>query len=161
LAIDYIVAQLEHRKSSKTEDPLPGTSNFLEAMERYHAYFPKKTCIHTFSPDVSSNDNDESYRPSPHYHFIEGESFIYLDWKLQSPKVELSCWNCRQSGVLKADCWLRHEQTNFSKSKALFPVWTGSGRAILAVLMNYKCELCSSNYLANDEWILNQLDAHM
>jgi hypothetical protein len=159
LAIDCIVAKFEHRKSSKTEDPLPATSNFLEAMERYHAYFPRKTCIYTFPPD--DGDDDDSFRPSPHYHFIEGETFIYLDWKLQSPKVELSCWNCLQAGVQKVDCWLRHERTNFSKSKALFPVWTGCGRPILAVLMNYKCDLCNSNYLANDGRILNQLDAHL
>jgi hypothetical protein len=161
LAIDHIVNRFEHRKSSKTEDPLPTTSNFLEAMARYHTYFPQKKCIHTFGPDASINDDDDSYRPSPHYHFIEGESFIYLDWKLQSPKVELCCWNCLQSGVPKADCWLRNDRTNFSKSKALFPVWTGSGRPMLAVVMNYRCELCSSNYMANDGRILKQLPAHL
>ena len=69
-AIDYIVAKFKHCKSSRTEDLLPATSNFLEAMESYHAYFPKKTCIYTFPPD---NDGDDgNYRPSPHYHFIEG-----------------------------------------------------------------------------------------
>ena len=35
LAIDLIVSQFEHRKSSKTEDPLPTPSNSLEAMKRY------------------------------------------------------------------------------------------------------------------------------
>jgi hypothetical protein len=159
LAIDHIVAKFEHRKSSKTEDPLPATSNFLEAMERYHAYFPRKTCIYTFPPD--DGDDNDAYLPSPHYHFIEGESFIYLDWKLQSPTVELSCWNCLQAGVPKVDCWLRHERTNFSKSKALFPIWTGCGRPMLAVLMNYKCESCNANFLANDGRILCQLDAHV
>jgi hypothetical protein len=44
-AIDYIVAQFEHRKSSKTKDPLPTTSNFLEAMARYHNYFSQKKLI--------------------------------------------------------------------------------------------------------------------
>ena len=63
LAIDYIVTRFEHRKSSKTDDPLPATSNFLEAMERYHAYFPRKTCIYTFPPDDGDND---TYFPSPH-----------------------------------------------------------------------------------------------
>jgi uncharacterized protein YllA (UPF0747 family) len=36
MAIDHIVSQFEHRKSSKTEDPLPTTALFLEAMDRYH-----------------------------------------------------------------------------------------------------------------------------
>jgi hypothetical protein len=157
LAIDYIVAKFEHRKSSKTEDPLPATSNFLEAMERYHTYFPPGVCTYTFPPDIPS----DHLTPSPHYHFIAGESFIYLDWKLLSPKVELSCWNCLQSGVPKVDCWLKHDRSNFSKSKALFPVWTGSGRPTLSVLMNYKCEACSSMYLANDGRVLMQLDAHL
>jgi hypothetical protein len=161
MAIDHIVSQFEHRKSSKTEDPLPTTTLFLEAMDRYHTYFPQKKCIYTFPPDVCCNGDADSYRPSPHYHFIEGESFMYLDWKLQNPKVELCCWNCRLSGVPKVDCWLRNDRTNFSKSKALFPVWTGSGRPMLAVVMNYRCELCSSNYLANDGRILKQLPAHL
>jgi hypothetical protein len=86
---------------------------------------------------------------------------MYLDWKLLSPRVELACWNCLESGVPKAGCWLRHDRSNFSKSKALFPVWTGSGRPTLSVLMNYKCELCSRMYLANDGRILMQLDAHL
>jgi hypothetical protein len=157
LAIDYIVAKFEHRKSSKTEEPLPATSNFLEAMERYHQYFPPGICTYTFPPDISSDDRG----PSPNYHFIAGASFIYLDWKLICPKVELSCWNCFQSGIPKADCWLRHDRSNFSKSKTLFPLWTGAGRPTLCVLMNYKCELCSSMYLANDGRVLNQLDAHI
>jgi hypothetical protein len=153
LAIDLIVSKCEHRKSSKTEDPLPRTSTFLEAMEKYHTYFPPGTCTYTFPQDNST--------PSLHYHFIAGESFIYLDWKLLVPRVALSCSNCLQSGIPTADCRLIHDRTNFSKSKALFPVWTGSGRPTLAVLMNYKCEACSSMFLANDCRILMQLDAHI
>jgi hypothetical protein len=109
LAINHVVAKFEHCESSKTEDPLPVTSNFLEAMERYHTYFPPGVCTYTFPPDIASNNST----PSPHYHFIAGELFIYLDWKLLNPKVELSCWNCLQSGVSKADCCLRHDRSNF------------------------------------------------
>jgi hypothetical protein len=157
LAINYVVAKFEHRKSSKTEDPLCATSNFLEAMERYHTYFPPGVRTYTFPPDIASNN----LTPSPHYHFIAGKSFIYLDWKLLSPKVELSCWNCPQSGVPKANCCLRHDRSNFLKLKALFPVWTRSGHPTLSVVMNCKCETCSSMYLANDGRVLTQLDAHV
>jgi hypothetical protein len=157
LAIDTILKKFEHRKSSKIEDSLPITSNFLEAMQIYHSYFPPGTCTYTFPPDIS----DDSSPPSPHYHFIAGESFIYLDWKLLSPKVELSCVNCLGAGVAKNDCFLKHERTNFSKSKTLFPLWTESGRPTLCVLMNYKCEACSSAFLANDGRILAQLDPHI
>jgi hypothetical protein len=79
MAIDHIVSQFKHHKSSKTEDPLPTTAHFLEAMDRYHIYFPQKKCNYTFPPDVCCNDDADSYRPSPYYHFIEGESFMYLD----------------------------------------------------------------------------------
>jgi hypothetical protein len=134
------------------------TSNFLEAMERCHTYFPPGVCTYTFPPDIAS----DNLTPSPHYQFIAGKLSIYLDWKLLSPKVELSCWNCLQSGVPKADCWLRHDRSNFSQLKALFPVWTGSGgRPTLSVVMNYKFEACSSMYLANDGRVLIQLDAHI
>jgi hypothetical protein len=157
LAIDTILKKFEHRKSSKIEDPLPTTSNFSEAMKMYHCYFPPGTCTYTFPPDIS----DDSSTPSPYYHFIAGESFIYLDWKLISPKVELYCFNCLQAGIAKVDCRLKHDRSNFSKSKALFPVWTGAGRPTLSVLMNYRCDSCSSLYLANDGRILAQIDAHI
>jgi hypothetical protein len=139
------------------EDLLPATSNFLEAMERYHTYFPPGVCTSTFPPNIASTN----LKPSPHYHFIAGESFIYLDWKLLSLKLELSCWNCIQSGVPKVDCCLRHDRSNFSKLKALFPVWTRSGCPTLSVVMHYKCEACSSMSLANDGRVLMQLDAHV
>jgi hypothetical protein len=136
LAIDAVLKKFEHRKSSKIEDPLPITSNFLEAMEMCHSYFPLGTCTFTFPPDTS----DASPAPSPHCHLIAGESFVCLDWKLLSPKVELCCFNCMQAGVAKADCFLKHDQTNFSKSKSLFPSWTEPGCPTLCVLMNCKCE---------------------
>ena len=157
LAISHIVSKFEHRKSKKTEDPLPTTSNFQKAMETYHTYFPPGICTYTFPPDVSTDKSG----PSPHYHFIAGESFIYLDWKLISPKGVLSCANCLRSGVAKAECYLEHDRTNFSKSRSLFPVWTASGRPTLAVAMNYSCALCHTMYLANDGRILDQLDPHM
>jgi hypothetical protein len=56
LAINYIIAKFEHSKSSKTEDPLPATSSFLEAMERYHTYFPPGVCTYTFPPDIASDN---------------------------------------------------------------------------------------------------------
>jgi hypothetical protein len=157
LAISHVISKFEHKKSTKIEDPLPTTPNFLEAMETYHTYFPKGTCTYTFPPDVSSDDS----LPSPNYHFIAGESFIYLDWKLISPKVVLSCSNCLGSGVAKADCYLVHDRTNFSKDKALFPVWTESGRPTLAAAMRYTCAICHTGYMANDGRILNQLDPHI
>jgi hypothetical protein len=39
LAVSYVVAQFEHKKPKKTEDPLPITPNFLGAMETHHARF--------------------------------------------------------------------------------------------------------------------------
>jgi hypothetical protein len=155
LAIFEIVKKFEHRKSSKTEDPLPTTSNFFEAMKRYHAFFPPGECSYTFPPDTAQSI------PSPHYHFIARESFIYLDWKLISPEVELSCFNCLRIGVASADCFLKHDRTIFSKSKSLFPLWTESARPTLCVLMNYKCDSCHSAFLANDGRILVQIDPHI
>jgi hypothetical protein len=157
LAVDTVLKKFEHRKSSKIEDPLPITSNFLEAMEMHHSYFPPGTCTFTFPPDMSY----DSSAPSPHCHFVAGESFVCLDWKLLSPKVELHCFNCMQAGVAKDDCFLKHDRTNVLKSKYLFPLWTESGRPTLCVLMNYKCEACGSAFLANDGRILHQLDPHV
>jgi hypothetical protein len=142
LAVDTVLKKFEHRKSSKIEDPLPITSNFSEAMEMHHSYFPPGTCTFTFPPDML----DDGSAPSPHCHLVAGESFVHLDWKLLSPKVELCCFNCMQAGVAKEDCFLKHDRTNCSKSKSLFPSWTESGRPTLCVLMNYKCEACGSAF---------------
>jgi hypothetical protein len=40
LAIDYVVGTFEHRKSKATNDPLPRTAGFLEAMKSYDEKFP-------------------------------------------------------------------------------------------------------------------------
>jgi hypothetical protein len=50
LAIDTILRKFEHRKSSKIEDPLPITSNFLEAMEMHHSYFPRELALSPSPP---------------------------------------------------------------------------------------------------------------
>jgi hypothetical protein len=123
-----------------------------------HCYFPPGTCTCTFPPDTS----DDSSTPSRCCQFVAGESFlVHLDWKLISPKVELHCFNCLQAGIAKVDCWLKHDRSNFSKSKALFPVWTGAGRPTLSVLMNCRCDGCRSLHLANDGRILAQIDTHI
>ena len=154
LSIDYIVNEFKHQKPTKTSEPLPSSIQFQSAEEKYRKYFAPGSCKFTFPKDLSGC-------PSPHYHSIEGESFIYLDWKLIDPSVPLPCFHCVQRGIPKDDCCLVHKRTNFSKSRNLFPLWTGQGRPTLCVLMNYECQHCNITYAANDGRLLSLLPAHV
>jgi len=96
--------------------------------------------------------------PSPTYHSIAGDSFIHLDWKLIDPTVPLLCFWCQKHGVLSH---LQNNRTNFSKSHAFFPIWSGSGRPIYSVVMSYKCETCKLCCNANDGRLLATLPTHI
>jgi hypothetical protein len=112
-----------------------------------------RMCSFTYPPDF------ESLEPSPDYHFIVGESFIYLNWKLVSSSVELYCPICFAAGTPTADCWLLHGRTTWSKRKHLFPIWTIKGRPTLAVVMKYKYKVCHNLLTANDGCLLSILPA--
>lgn len=154
-AIGYIVKAFEHMKPKATQAPLPSSSDFIEAISRYHKYFPPGVCSFQFPPDIVGGNKP----PSPHYHSIVGESFLYIDWKLIDPSLELYCLKCVEEGTPKTDCWLQHERTNWSKNKALFPIWTATGRPTLAVVMQYKCMKCGVILGANDGRVLAILPA--
>jgi hypothetical protein len=94
--------------------------------------------------------------PSPHYHALEGQSIVNVDWKLAFPKVELLCYNCKH--FRNTATHLLHNRTNFSKRKQLFPIWSHSGLPTTwCVVMNYKCESCDTNCQANDGRLLSLL----
>jgi hypothetical protein len=157
IAIDYIVNAIDHKKSTKVGDTLPQSAYFHKAMEKYHHFFLPGTCSFQLPPDVI----EDGGTPSPYYHSISGELFFFVDWKLVCPAINLSCPNCLQAGVQMDDCQLRHDRTNFSKNKSVFPIWTHSGRPSLCVSMAYKCESCNGSILAIDGRILSMLPAHV
>jgi hypothetical protein len=67
-AISCITSYFEHKKSSKTQEPLPKTERFVQAISRYYEYFPPATCTFTFPrPDIVKGSNST---PSPEYHSI-------------------------------------------------------------------------------------------
>jgi hypothetical protein len=152
-AIGYVVSTFLHRKESETNAPLPNTPAFLEAIGNYRKFFAPGSCVFTYPPDF------ETKEPSPDYHSIVGESFIYVDWKLISSSVELFCPICFAAGMPKEDCWLLHARTGWSKRKSLFPIWTIKGRPTLAALMTYKCKVCNVVMMANDGRLLSILPA--
>ena len=153
LLIGTICAEFRHRKPTETSKELPESEGFKEALDVYRHYFKPGTCTYHFLPEDFDNAD-----PSPHYHSVTGESFIYLDWKLVAPKQKLFCYNCKCCG---ADSELKSTKTNFSHNKTLFPIWSGSGRPIPAVLMQYKCQHCSTVYKANDGRLLTLLPPHI
>ena len=144
LMVDYLYCLLDHRKPVGTDTQQPETFANQSMIGRYRAFFSPGSLSFTFGMDVD-NKNEP---PSPHYHALEGQSILYVDWKLAFPAVELICYNCKHFNGDKRH--LLHDRTNFSKTKNLFPIWTHSGVPTWCVAMKYKCECCKTTYLAND-----------
>ena len=46
---------------------------------------------------------------SPHYHALEGQSILHVDWKLSFPAVDLLCYNCMHALGTKEH--LMHDRT--------------------------------------------------
>lgn len=158
LSIYNICLDFQHHKPTNTASALPETALFHQARKTFLEYFKPGTCTFTFLPEFSTN---VTRPPSPHYHSLVGESFIYLDWKLIAPQEKLLCYSCKSCGVKDVDCELTNLKTNFSHAKSLFPVWSASGRPIPAVLMKYKCKRCNTTYRANDGRLLTLLPSHI
>jgi hypothetical protein len=154
LLVDYICSLCQHKKpthSAISATPQPETVAKQEAIEKYRAFFLPGSLSITFGMDV----NDKNEPPSPHYHALEGQSILHVDWKLAFPAVDLLCYSCMHFQNTKQH--LVHDRTNFSKSKQLFPIWTNSGLPTWCVVMNYKCESCTTCYAANDGRLLSLL----
>jgi hypothetical protein len=145
--VDYICSLFEHRKPTSTT-ATSQTAHKQEANEKYRAFFPPGSLSFTFGMECNVNEP-----PSPHYHALEGQSILQVDWKLAFPGVNLLCFNCKH--FRNATQHLIHDRTNFSKRKKLFPIWTHSGLPTWCVAMNYKCENCNTCYAAKDGRLLS------
>jgi hypothetical protein len=153
-AINYLMDTIAHTKKSSTVKPLPTTEKFAKAFPLYRQFFKPGCCDFTFPPA------DAFETANPNYHVLEGQSIIYLDWKMMFPKMGLLCPVCRLTGD---HCPLSTEKhtTNLSNDKTLFPIWGNAGLPTWAVVVRYKCVSCDCRLLANDGRLLNSLPAHI
>jgi hypothetical protein len=110
--VDYICSLFEHRKPTSTT-ATSQTAHKQEANEKYRAFFPPGSLSFTFGMECNVNEP-----PSPHYHALEGQSILQVDWKLAFPGVNLLCFNCKH--FRNATQHLIHDRTNFSKRKNCF-----------------------------------------
>jgi hypothetical protein len=161
LSIQFVCSQLGHTKPTNTSKPFTTNLNYNSGRSKYRQFFQNPgSCLFTFPHEETSalNALNANNKPSPHYHNVAGDSFIYLDWKLIDPTVPLNCYLCHSQGISSP---LHHVRTNFSKNKTLFPVWGKSGRPILSVVMIYKCQSCNATIWANDGRLLASLPTHL
>jgi hypothetical protein len=153
LMVDYILNLFEHRKPASTAAPAPDTVTKQEAIEKCRAFFRPGSFEFEFQKDRCNAP------PSPHYHALEGQTILHVDWKLAFPEVDLLCYNCKiQEGAKKH---LLHDRTNFSKRKQLFPIWTHSGLPMWCVVMSCKCEFCDATCAGNDGRLLSLLPGYL
>ncbi|KAG7337271.1 hypothetical protein IV203_006809 [Nitzschia inconspicua] len=159
-AVNYLYHVLAHKKPLSTDVGLYTTSTAKEAYSKWLQFFRPGEAQFTFPQEVC----DGTTRPSPIYHLLEGQSIIYLDWKLVSPVTTLYCPNCWRTKKVQVP--LSHSRSNWAHSTtSLFPVWTARGTPIWCILMNYECkakgECCKSRFAANDGRLLTSLPAHV
>jgi hypothetical protein len=72
---------------------------------------------------------------NPHYHSITGSKLLLVDWK-RSFRLEIDCPDAACPGKLDND------QTNFSKNKTLFPIFSLAGQPTWCMVMSMVCTSC-------------------
>jgi len=91
---------------------------------------------------------------SPHHHSILGQQLLLVDWKIAHGLV-LNC------GLANCTGTLANTRTNFSKNKALFPVFVIDGPPLWCMVQTLACTDCKRNVKANDSETLCRLPAHV
>ena len=142
---------LEH---SKKEAPLAVLAVAGFVVERilrnkdsvaYNQHFEQ--CTFTVPVSVNMCDN-------PQHHSIVGHKLLLVDWK-KIHGYELPCAVPNCIGTLKND------RTNFSKNKALFPIYAIDGAPMWCMVMSMVCSCCKRRINANDSEMLCRLPAHV
>jgi hypothetical protein len=132
-AINYVISSFQEVKKSDTLKPLPVTEAFETAYAKYQQFFPSGTCQFVFPA------NDAFADASPDYHVVERQPFIFLDWKLMFPRLEVSCpVVCLVQGK-KCPLYTQTHKTNLAKDKTFFPIWGHQGLPTWALVTTYKC----------------------
>jgi len=89
---------------------------------------------------------------NPHCHSVVGQQLLLVDWKTTHGLV-LTCGMASCAGTLV------NARTNFSKNKALFPMFMIDGPPIWCVVQTLACSCCKRNVKANDSETLCRLPA--
>ncbi len=97
-------------------------------------------------------NHDNNLDPDPQYHSIVGQRFLYVDWHKMFG-LEIPCGRCNRGGFLKND------RTNYSKNRALFPVYMIDTAPMWCMVMSMVCSCCKRRVNANDSEILCRLPA--
>jgi hypothetical protein len=124
LLVDYMCSKFVHKRGATT----PAAQ---EAIATYRQFFLPGSLSFTFPMEV----NDQGTSPSPHYHALEGQTILLIDWELAFPSVDLLCYNCKHFSPEKADRQLERLRSNFSDKKLLFPIWSHCGLPTWCVAM--------------------------
>lgn len=91
----------------------------------------------------------------PHYHLIQGQELLHVQWDIQFSDISLSC-HC--SGCT---CDLISQRSNLFKNKKLFPVFNLRGFPTWCIVMSYQCSNCNSRFNGNDGRLLVTLPPHL
>jgi hypothetical protein len=91
----------------------------------------------------------------PHYHSIEGQQLLLVQWETHFPGLILQCPCYGCVGTLKED------RTNFSKNKKLFPLFRAHGPPSWCIVMSYTCKACKTRFEGNDGQLLISLPEYV
>jgi hypothetical protein len=141
-------------KDVKKNAPLP-----LVAVAKFLASTPKCDVtklipLHTMELTIPIH-RQAGQTLSPLYHSIEGLKVLLVDWQVVFPGLALRCPCGTCNGMLK------HDRTNFSKNKKLFPLFRLAGAPSWCIVQQYTCLSCKNRVNANDGRLLMSLPEYV
>ena len=143
-----IMDQVRHKKPRQIAESvsLPQSQPFKEANARFISIFGSNNIVYTV-PYVM----DSRRLIDPHFHSIAGSKFIYMDFEVAFPDLELACYQCSSSDLCRErDYWSHH--------KRLFPVVDDSNE-IWCLPFRYQCNCCKHVFSTNEGRFLATLPA--
>jgi hypothetical protein len=141
--VDFIDSTFLCRRPK--DQNLPASENFVEKYDQYRRFFQAGSIAFVFP----SERRDCS--PFPHYHAVEGTTYLHVDWSMSHPEVKLCCVQPGCQGVLK------RERLAFQKNRTLLPILQQQNHCLWANVMKYVCDICEETCYANDGRLLSTL----
>jgi len=142
--VDYIDSSFFCRRPK--DQNLPASETFVEKYDLYRRFFNPGSIAFVFPSER------RDWSPFPHYHAVEGTTYLHVDWSMSHPEVQLHCVRPGCQGMLK------RERFAFQKNKTLLlPILQQQNHCIWANIMKYVCDICEETCNANDGRLLSTL----
>lgn len=140
---DYINSQVATKRQK--DKNMSSSPQFSVQYDSYRKYFAPGSIEFIFPCERRDRV------PLPYYHAIEGFKYLYVDWTMSHPHIQLRCTESGCGGYLQR---LRLE---YQKNKTLVPIVTQDETTAYANVMKYFCKSCGVHIAGNEGALLASL----